>query len=230
MGLVHCETTTGLLNPLSDLVTIIKEAGKIVLVDAVSSFGGYPIFWDEIGVDVVMTTANKCLQGVPGVGIVFATRVFMDEIHGQSRSFSLDLHAQWRSMEDFPGKWRFTSPTHSVQALSTALKELAEEGGVTQRAERYHQNQVALQSAMNTLGFVPYLSPEWQSHILMTFRYPSPTFDFHDFYTFIKARGYLIYPGKLTHTPTFRVATIGNITENDIQSFAAVVKDYRNFR
>lgn len=226
VAFVHCETTTGLINPLHDIVSAAKAAGTTVLVDAVSSFGGYPIPMDDMGIDVLMTTANKCLQGVPGVGIVVASLAFMESIRGHARTISLDLYDQWRTMEDTPGKWRFTSPTQSVQALNTALSELSKEGGVSVRAARYQRNHAVLVPAMQSCGFEPYIDPQWQSYIITTFRYPTADFDFLDFYSFLKESGYLIYPGKLTHAQTFRVATIGDITEDVLSEFAQVVAQY----
>ena len=144
VAVVHCETTTGMLNPVEEIGRIVKSTGRTYIVDAMSSFGGIPMDIAELGADFLVSSANKCIQGVPGFGFVIARRTEMEKCRGRARSLSLDLYDQWRTMEEQQGKWRFTSPTHTVRAFSQALCELDEEGGIEARYQRYKKNHATL--------------------------------------------------------------------------------------
>lgn len=152
VAVVHCETTTGMLNPIERIGTLVKSFNKTYIVDAMSSFGGMPMSMESIQADFLISSANKCIQGVPGFGFVIARRARMAELQGRARSLSLDLYGQWKTMEDGNGKWRFTSPTHVVHAFAQALRELHDEGGVEQRYRRYCENQRLLVAGMRRLG------------------------------------------------------------------------------
>ena len=222
---VHCETTTGLLNPLEAVGEAVKAAGRVFVVDAMSSFGGIPLSLESLHADFLVSSANKCLQGVPGFSLVLARREALEATRGQARSLSLDLFDQWREMESHGGKWRFTSPTHTVCALARALEELDAEGGVAARADRYRTNHRLLVEGMTGLGFRTLLPAEWQSPIITAFHFPdSPRFDFDDFYNHLKARRFVIYPGKVTDCDTFRIATIGHVFPGDIEELIEAVR------
>lgn len=185
---VHCETTTGILNPIQDIGRLVKAAGKIWIVDAMSSFGGVPMDMAELEIDFLISSANKCIQGVPGFGFILAKRDCLDACKGLARSVSLDLYDQWHTMEQHNGKWRFTSPTHVVRAFYQALLELETEGGVAARYQRYLQNQQTLSKGMQQLGFELVLGEECpQSPIITTFLYPTAkSFSFQSFYETLK--------------------------------------------
>lgn len=226
VALVHSETTTGILNDLPTLAPIVKAAGKTLIVDAMSSFAGVDLDWPALGVDFLVSSANKCVQGVPGFSFVIADRAKLIASQGHARSLSLDLHDQWATMEQ-DGKWRFTSPTHAVLAFAKALDELDAEGGVPARAARYRANNRLLIAKLAALGFRPYLPPALQGPIITTFLYPEGhAFAFQDLYAYVKARGYAIYPGKLTDADTFRLGNIGEIYEGDILNLAAILRDF----
>jgi 2-aminoethylphosphonate-pyruvate transaminase len=229
VAVVHSETTTGMLNPIEEIVSMAKEYGKVCIVDAMSSFGGVPLDLRCLGADYLVSSANKCIQGVPGFGFVIAGVDELRQCEGRSRSLSLDLYDQWRVMEADRGKWRFTSPTHVVHAFSRALRDLEEEGGVAARHARYVANQRTLAVGMRALGFEPLLPEEWQGPIITTFRYPpGSAFEFVRFYTLLKERGFVIYPGKITRIETFRVGTIGDIGPEDVARFLAAVEESRS--
>ena len=211
VALVHCETTTGIINPIIELAGEMRNRGITLIVDAISSFGGYALDMNQLGIDILIGTANKCLQGVPGIAFVVARRRCLEKAEGHPVSLSLDLAAQWREMEQHPGKWRFTSPTQVLQALAAALAELEMEGGVGERARRYQANHDALVARMRSLGYATLLRDSCQSRIVTTFLYPHPQFDFGVFYKRLKARGFLIYPGKTTLADTFRIGHIGAV-------------------
>jgi 2-aminoethylphosphonate-pyruvate transaminase len=226
VAVVHCETTTGMLNPVEKIGRIVKASEKCFIVDAMSSFGGVPMDMEATGADYLISSANKCIQGVPGFGFVIARRTVLEKTCGQARSLSLDLYDQWRTMEDHGGKWRFTSPTHVVRAFSQALSELAAEGGVAARHARYTENHRILVEGMQRLEFQPLLPAQWQSPIITAFLYPRwENWQFNRFYENLKARGFVIYPGKVTARETFRIGNIGDVHAEDVQHLIGAVGD-----
>lgn len=221
--LVHCETTSGILNPLEDIGALAKSYNKVFIVDAMSSFGGIPINFSSI--DVLISSANKGIQGVPGFSFVITKRDLIEHSKGNASTISLDLYEQYTTMKD--GKWRYTSPTHTVLAFKQALKELRHEGGVRSRYQRYSRNQEVLSQGMQELGFTPYIETESQSPIITTFLYPEhKSIDFKAMYGYLKKHGYVIYPGKLTAVDTFRIGNIGNVNEEDMKNVVSIMNDY----
>lgn len=219
LSMAHCETTTGMLNPAEAVGRVAADHGVAFILDAMSSFGGVEMTADSVGAAFLISSANKCVQGVPGFGFVIAPRTRMDEIRGRARSLSLDLWDQWREMEEKGGKWRYTSPTHTVVAFRQALHELAEEGGVAARAARYRANHRTLVDGMRALGFRTLVPDEWQSPIITSFHNPAdPRWTFDAFYDRLKARRFVIYPGKVSQADCFRVGTIGHVFPDDIAS------------
>lgn len=217
VALVHCETTTGMLNPIDEIIPIIKSHQKIVILDAMSSFGGIPIDVGALGIDALISSANKCIQGVPGFGFVIIKRAIMEGSAGWARSLSLDLYDQWQTMEKNNGKWRFTSPTHTVRAFFQAIIELEHEGGIEKRFARYSENQRLLRDGMLYHGFKTLLAPEQQSPIITTFISPEGKwFTFLGFYNALKKQGFVIYPGKVTDYDCFRIGNIGEVFRDDI--------------
>lgn len=227
LAMVHCETTTGILNPVEAVARAIRGRGLTFIVDAMSSFGGIPIDIRKLGIDFLVSSANKCIQGVPGFGFVIARRSSLSRCEGVSRSLSLDLYDQWAEMEKGRGKWRFTSPTHAVRAFFQAVKELEDEGGVEARHDRYRENHAELVEGMRRSGFRTLLPDELQSPIITSFLYPEEDFDFQKFYEALKERGFVIYPGKISEAPTFRIGNIGDVFPDDFRRLAEAVADIR---
>jgi 2-aminoethylphosphonate-pyruvate transaminase len=225
VAVVHCETTTGMLNPVKEIGEIVAAAGRLYIIDAMSSFGGIPMEADQIHADYLISSANKCIQGVPGFGFVVAKRDELVKTERRSRSLSLDLYDQWATMESQNGKWRFTSPTHVVRAFAKALEELESEGGVINRYRRYSQNHEILLEGMQRLGFEPLLSEKLRSPIITAFHSPRhPDYEFMQFYHSLKEKGFVIYPGKVTDVDTFRIGTIGDIGESDMHRLIQAVE------
>lgn len=225
VAMVHCETTTGILNPIEDVISVAKQYNKQVIIDAMSSFGGVPIDVAKLQIDYLISSANKCIQGVPGFGFVIANIERLSACQGVARSVSLDLYDQWQVMK-VDGKWRFTSPTHVVAAFSQALAELVEEGGVTARYKRYATNNAYLRKEMQAMGFIPYIGEKYQSPIITSYHYPSEDFNFTNFYEVIKQKGFVLYPGKLTDANTFRIGNIGDIHRSDMEKLVVAIKEY----
>ncbi|WP_454009519.1 2-aminoethylphosphonate--pyruvate transaminase [Aeromonas sp. Marseille-Q7275] len=224
LSMVHCETTTGMLNPLDEVAGLCQRRGIRLIVDAMSSFGGIPIDMGRLGIEFLISSANKCIQGVPGFGFVIARRAALTACAGRARSVSLDLHAQWQIMEQQGGKWRFTSPTHTVLAFAQALRELEEEGGIAARHQRYGENQRTLVAGMAELGFAPLLPEKWQSPIITAFYSPAhPDYRFVDFYQRLKAQGFVIYPGKVSQADCFRIGNIGDVTPERVRELLAAM-------
>ena len=225
VALVHCETTTGMLNDIEAIANVVKKHGRTYIVDAMSSFGGIPIEMEQWGIDFLISSANKCIQGVPGFGFVIAKREKLEKCKGRARSLSLDLFAQWETMENSNGKWRFTSPTHVVRAFRQAIVELKDERGIEARFVRYSTNQRTLVSGMRKLGFKTLLQDDLHSPIITTFISPeSPDYDFFRFYNEMKSRGFVIYPGKVTDFQCFRIGNIGEVYPEDIEKLVLAIE------
>lgn len=227
VSMVHSETTSGLLNDIASVAKVVKARGLTFIVDAMSSFGGVDINVPELGIDFIVSSANKCIQGEPGFSFVIAKREALEKSKGNARSLSLDLYAQYRTMEDNGGKWRFTSPTHVVAAFHQALAELAKEGGIKARFARYHKCNELLRHGMEALGFKAYIKECDQGPIITTFFYPENfKVDFPAMHEYLKENGYVIYPGKLTDAETFRLGNIGEIYPEDVAKIIALFKAY----
>jgi 2-aminoethylphosphonate-pyruvate transaminase len=217
VAVVHCETTTGIVNPIEEIGAVVESAGAVYIVDAMSSFGAIALDLPAARIDFLISSANKCIEGVPGFGFVLARRSRLLEAKGLARTLSLDLYAQWAGLES-DGQFRFTPPTHVLLAFHQALLELETEGGVAGRSQRYRQNHATLMRGMTEMGFEPYLAPEHLSSIITTFRYPQdPRFSFEEFYQRLSELGFVIYPGKLTEEPCFRIGTIGQLFPPDVE-------------
>ncbi|MDR0806867.1 MAG: 2-aminoethylphosphonate--pyruvate transaminase [Enterobacteriaceae bacterium] len=225
IAMVHCETTTGILNPLEALAQLNQRYQKTLIIDAMSSFGGIPINVAELNIDFLISSANKCIQGVPGFGFVIARKTELEQCRDRARSLSLDLYQQWRCMEENHGKWRFTSPTHTVLAFAEALKELQQEGGISARNQRYRSNQQQLVAGMRQLGFATLLDDALHSPVITAFRSPQHVdYQFKRFYQLLKQQGFVIYPGKVSQSDCFRIGNIGEVYPQDIAALLDAVK------
>ncbi|MCC8022953.1 MAG: 2-aminoethylphosphonate--pyruvate transaminase [Clostridiales bacterium] len=223
VAVVHCETTTGILNPVGEIAEIVAHNGRSLIVDAMSSFGGISIDMNQMGSSSLISSSNKCIQGTPGFAFVLCNKRKLAQCRGNARSLSLDLYDQWAAMDD-TGKWRFTSPTHVVRAFYQALIELEEEGGVEMRNRRYLMNQQKLSRGMQLLRYEPLLPLSVQSPIITSFLYPDSAFDFNQFYHAVKAQGFVLYPGKISQADTFRIGNIGHVFSEDIDRLLDVVR------
>lgn len=225
IAVVHCETTTGIFNELNAIGQIAKEAGIVYIVDAMSSFGAVPISFEDAKIDYLISSSNKCIEGVPGFSFILANTQLLSQCKQQSRTLSLDLYAQWEGLNS-NGQFRFTPPIQSMLAFSQAILELKDEGGVEGRSRRYKTNNKMLLDGMMEVGFKPYLDKEVRGWIITSFEYPKDkNFDFQKFFNFLNERGFVIYPGKLTETDTFRIGNIGHVQPSDIQRLLKVVRD-----
>lgn len=222
---VHCETTAGILNPIAKLGELAAKYGKSYLVDSMSAFGAIPLDVRAMNIDAVAASSNKCIEGVPGLGFVICRREALARTQGNATTLVLDLHDQAANYEK-TSQYRFTPPTHVIVAFHQALQEFDAEGGVAGRGGRYRNNCKVLLEGMRALGFKPLLADELQAPIIVTFHMPEdPRFVFQNFYDNLKARGYVIYPGKLTVADSFRVGCIGRIGEKEIRAAIAAIAD-----
>jgi 2-aminoethylphosphonate-pyruvate transaminase len=225
---VHCETTTGILNPIDELGRVTRRHQRSYLVDAMSSFGALPIDLAGWGIDHLISSANKCIEGVPGFSFVISRREALLASEGHARSLCMDLLAQLKGFEK-NGQFRYTPPTHSILAFARALDELETEGGPAARRARYQRNHETLVTGMQALGFRPYLDPAVQSCIITSFLFPSdPEFTFDAFYRRLSDKGFIIYPGKISQADTFRIGSIGRLFEADIHALLAAVQQTVN--
>ena len=226
VSMIHSETTSGILNDIASVAKVVKAAGRTFIVDAMSSFAGVDIPVEELGIDFIISSANKCIQGVPGFSFIICRREALNKCEGQARSLALDLYDQWKTM-DKDGKWRFTSPTHVVLAFAQALREMEKEGGIPARHERYASNNKLLCELLTDMGIRTFIGSENQGPIITTFFYPEHSnFSFDEMYQYIKERGYAIYPGKLVDADTFRIGNIGEIYGEDIRKLCSIIREF----
>src|SRR5271154_339585 len=222
---VHCETGTGILNPLPEIAAVVAKHGRGLIVDAMSSYGAIPIDAGTIPFDALIAASGKCLEGVPGMGFVITRRAALERCGGNSSSLALDLLDQWQYMQK-TGQWRFTPPTHVVAALRAAIDQYKAQGGLPARLARYRENCGALVSGMRKLGLETFLPDALQAPIIVTFHSPpDPAYDFAEFYRRMRERGFLLYPGKLTAVDTFRVGCIGAIGADTLRRAVAAIGD-----
>lgn len=224
LAVVHCETTTGVMN---DIVTLLKRVRAIrpdvvTIVDAMSSFGAESIDMNDGLIDWLVASSNKCLQGTPGIGFVVARIARLTECAGRARGLSLDLHDQWLAARTH-GRFRYTPPTHVLLALNQSLIELKIESTAA-RLERYRGLRDRLIEGMNARGFKALIQPEHRSAIITTFLNPADRpFDFDTFYQRLQAEGFVIYPGKISKVDCFRVGHLGDLQIADIDDLIAAV-------
>jgi 2-aminoethylphosphonate-pyruvate transaminase len=221
---VHCETTSGILNPVEGLGDICARHGRRFIIDAMSAFGAIELDARKTHFDAVVASSNKCLEGVPGMGFVIVRREFVAGSEGNAPSLSLDLYDQWKAMEA-NAQWRFTPPTHCIIALEQAIREHEAEGGVEGRGARYRRNCEILVGGMREMGFQTLLPDALQAPIIVTFHMPAdPGFEFKTFYDSLNAKGYVIYPGKLTVADSFRIGCIGRLGEKEMEGALDAVR------
>lgn len=222
---VHCETTSGILNPIEEIAFAAERRNRALIIDDMSAFGALPLNARKVPFDAVVASANKCLEGVPGVAFAIIRKRALEGCQGYARSLSLDLYDQWVNFGK-TGQWRFTPPTHVIMALAAALDQFDAEGGVEGRHRRYSRNCRALVEGMRRLGFQSLLPGAIQAPIIVTFRMPAdPKFVFEAFYDALQRRGYIIYPGKLTIADSFRMGCIGHLDEDDMKAAVGAVAD-----
>jgi 2-aminoethylphosphonate-pyruvate transaminase len=223
VALVHCETTSGLLNPLAAVAAVVARQRRAFILDAMSSFGALPLDLRQTPITAVLASSNKCLEGVPGIGFALVEAKAIERAKRVAPSLSLDLHDQWRGFES-NGQWRFTPPVQVVAALVEALRVLEAEGGPAARGAHYAANFRTLADGMKKLGFRLFLDESIQAPIIATFRSPQDSrFRFDDLYTALAARGFIIYPGKLTQAQSFRIGCIGALEPEDFERLVTAI-------
>lgn len=222
---IHCETTTGLFNPIQKIGDVCKQFNKVFIVDAMSSFGGVQMDMRKSHIDFLVSSSNKCIEGIPGFAFALCAKTELVKAKGQARTLSLDLYEQWAGLEA-NGQFRFTPPTLSIMAFRQAMLELKKEGGVKGRENRYKENKKVLDDGMAKIGFKQYLRPEIQGHIISSFLCPKdPNFNFERFYKKLNDRGFIIYPGKLSKANAFRIGNIGQIFPDDVRALVSAIKE-----
>lgn len=225
---VHCETTTGLINPIEAIGEIVKKYKADYFVDAMSSFGAVSIDFQRCGIDYLVSSSNKCIEGVPGFSFIITKKDRLLNTEGYARSLSLDLLEQWKGLEA-NGQFRFTPPTHAILAFYQALQELELEGGIEGRADRYRTNYECVVNGMRKIGFKEYLPSDIQGYIITSFLYPEhPRFSFETFYEKLNDKGYVIYPGKVSNADCFRIGNIGRLFQSDMKALLAAIQETLN--
>lgn len=227
VAVVHCETSSGVINPVVELGQSIKRLipNSVYFVDAMSSFGAVPLDLERGHIDFMVSSVNKCLQGIPGFAYAIAQTEQLLQCKGNSRSLALDLCDQYDGLEK-TGQFRFTPPTHCMLAFCQAIKEFEQEGGVHGRAKRYKENRRILQEGMKKLGFEEFLGPEHDGYIITSYKYPKDkNFNFKTFYSKLNEKGLVIYPGKVLNADCFRIGTIGNLFPEDFHELLTAIEE-----
>jgi 2-aminoethylphosphonate-pyruvate transaminase len=225
VALVHCETTTGLMNPIQEIGTLCAQFEKTYIVDAMSSFGGVTIDVNKCKIDFLVSSSNKCIEGVPGFSFAICKIVELNNCKGKAKTLTLDLYEQWLGLET-SGQFRFTPPTLAIMAFNQAINELMEEGGVEAREKRYQNNQKVLLAGTSKIGLKEYLPKEMQGHIINSFLYPEDVnFNFEHFYNKLNDRNCVIYPGKLSKVNAFRIGNIGQLFEEDMKYLVSCMSE-----
>jgi len=227
LAVIHCETTSGVINPVTEIGAVAAKHKLTYIVDSMSAFGAVPVDIARAQIHFLVSSSNKCIEGVPGFSFIIAQAEKLQLCKGIADTLTLDLHAQWLALEK-DGQFRFTPPTHALLAFRQALRELDEEGGVAARSQRYQQNCNVLAAGMKALGFKEYLPEEIRGYIINTYLYPqSANFNFTEFYNQLNNRGFVIYPGKLTQADCFRVGNIGRIHTTDIEALLKAIGEVK---
>ncbi len=224
LALCHCETATGVLNPIAEIATVAKARGVRLILDAIASFAAFDLDAPALDLEAIIVSSNKGLESVPGIGFVIAKRASLEAAGGNSVSLSLDLHAQWTHMEK-TGQWRYTPPTHVIAALATAIRIHQDEGGIRGRHARFHRVWQRLVAAMRQRGFETLIPDDHASPIVTTFLEPAdPRYSFPKFSAEVKKRGFIVFPGRLTASRTFRIGCMGRITDADVDRLVDAIE------
>jgi 2-aminoethylphosphonate aminotransferase len=227
LAFVHHETTTGILNSISEFKSVADKYKMVSLVDAMSSFAGIKIDLVEDDVDYLISSSNKCIQGMAGLGIVIVKASELERIKGfKKKSFYFDLYANFLSQKE-KNQFLFTPPVQILFALNAALDEFFEDGGVKARASKYSSLYEEMYEGMCNLGFVPLLEEKDNSRILTTFLEPEDkNYNFESMHNYLYFRGITIYPGKVAEKKSFRISNIGQLGSEDIQLFLQHIGEY----
>jgi 2-aminoethylphosphonate-pyruvate transaminase len=209
---VHCETTSGIGNPMPDLLALARRRGVVSIVDAMSSFGALEIDARVHPFDILIASGNKCLEAPPGIAFAIVSRALLTPQTTVIRTYTLDLYDQWRQFEE-TGEWRCTPPTHVAQALRTALADLRQETVAGRRA-RYTAVRDRFIAGLEPLGIRPILPASVQTPICVAFRCDAlvPDADaFATYYRHLRDAGLLIYARFHQQSRSFRIGCIGRI-------------------
>jgi 2-aminoethylphosphonate-pyruvate transaminase len=225
VAIIHCETTTGIFNDIESIGHLTHLYNKIYIVDAMSSFGAVPINFKGFDIDFLISSSNKCIEGVPGFSFVIFRVSALEGCKENARTVSLDLYSQWAYMKN-SNSFRYTPPIQTLLAFHKALETLKNEGGIAVRSERYQQNYHLLIEGTEALGLRTYLDKRDQGYIITSFLFPKhPNFDFTQFYEKLHERGQVIYQGKLSDTNCFRIGNIGQLFSEDIANLISAIED-----
>lgn len=226
LSAVHHETTTGMLNPVKELNRLAHENGIDTFFDTISSYAGTTIDLQENDYDYIVSSGNKCIQGMAGISFVICKKEKLAKTRDYpKRNYYFNLWQQYDFLET-RRQMRFTPPVQTAYALNQALDEFFQETG-ERRYRRYTESWETLIEGLKRLGFRMLIPVEQQSHLLTAVVEPEdPNYDFEQMHDFLLDRGFTIYPGKISKKNTFRIANIGAIDKTDIEDFLTVLEDY----
>ncbi len=226
VGLVQSETGSGVVNDVAAVGAVVRQAGRRLIVDAVSAFGAMPLNLSaQPEIDAAVFTSNKCLEAIPGMAFAMARIDRVTECAGNAGSWSFDLSDIYaHALRAGWGSFRFTPPAQVLNAFNTALDWFDAEGGQPARLARYTANMQTLYDGVRELGLSPYLARQDQGPIIVNVHAPvDPAWNLQRFVDALKARDVLISNFYNTPTPSFRVGCIGAITPDDMRRAVAAM-------
>jgi 2-aminoethylphosphonate-pyruvate transaminase len=223
VSLVHHETTTGLLNPVGAIGDIVRRYGRVLLVDSISGLAGEEMDLAATGIGLCVGTANKCIQGLPGISFVLVHKPVMERLLSLPPR-TLYLHLPMLYTQQEHQSTPFTPAIQVMYAFDEALQELLEEG-VGQRIQRYGAAASLLRYGFGQLGLKSLLPAELRSNTITALELPEG-FDYQTLHDALKARGYVIYAGQgELAARIFRVANMGHLRLEQFRGFLAALQE-----
>jgi 2-aminoethylphosphonate-pyruvate transaminase len=225
LAVIDHETTSGMRNPVQAICDLAHSNNIEVIVDCMSSYAGLEIDLQKWKAEYIISSSNKCIQGMAGLSFVIFRKSLLEKIKGNARSFYFDLYEQYSGFQK-SGQMQFTPPVQVVYALRKAIDEFFDET-LTGRLNRYRQNYETLYFGLEKMGFRFLLPEAQQSGILLAVLEPSnPEYSFDAMHDFLYRRNYTIYPGKGAKEATFRLSVLGDLHKNDIEGFLTTLSEY----
>lgn len=223
---IHHETTTGMLNPLDELIALCEKYNLISIVDAMSSYASIPIDLQKTKVDFLVSSSNKGIQGFAGLSFVVSNLKRLEATREiPPNNLYLNLWGNHTCLEK-TNQFQFTPPVQVIYALNEALDEFFEET-MEGRYKRYCDCYDVMLQGMKDLGFKCLLPEEQHSKMLTTFYDPDVAeYDFDKMHDFLYERDITIYPGKVASLDTFRIANIGDLIPEDMKLYLKELANY----
>ena len=226
LAVIHHETSTGVLNPVEAIGKLCKAAGVEMIVDAMSSYAGIPIDIERMGADFLVSSSNKCIQGMAGLAFVICKRARLERDAADSGALVLLqpvappplLRGRRPDAVHAAGPDRLCARAGAARILRRRREKTA--------IAAMSPNWETLDGGMLALGFRRLLPEAILSRILTCYLEPDhPRYDFGEMHDRLYAKGFTIYPGKGANKATFRLANMGDVNSDDMRAFIDAMRD-----